>query len=74
MSTAEIADNRWEVEATKVEATNPAGLMQLVLVAVFGVFFVGVALVALYSLVAGPQESEMEQMFKKQAPAAAPAQ
>lgn len=69
MSTAEIADNRWEVEATKVEATNPAGIAQLVLVAVFGVFFAGVALVAVYSLFAGPQESNMEQMFKNKAPA-----
>lgn len=64
MSTAEIADNRWEVEATKVETTNPAGLAQLILVAVFSLFFVGVALVAVYSLFAGPQEGSMEEMFK----------
>lgn len=66
MSTAEIADNRWEVEATKVQATDPAGLAQLILVAIFSVFFVGVALVAVYSLFAGPQEGSMEQMFKNQ--------
>lgn len=73
MSTAEIADNRWEVEATKVEATNPAGLAQLILVGIFSVFFVGVALVAVYSLFAGPSEGSMEEMFKNQ-PAAGAAQ
>ena len=39
MSAAEIADNRWEVAATKPPVTSPAGLAQIILMGGFAAFF-----------------------------------
>ena len=65
MSAADIADNRWEREAAKPEITTASGLAQLSLVGVFSVFFVGVVLVSIYSIIAGPQESDLERRFRE---------
>lgn len=40
MSAAEIADNRWEVQATKPPVTSVAGIAQILLMSGFGLFFV----------------------------------
>lgn len=39
MSAAEIADNRWELKATKPPITSPAGLAQIILMGGFAAFF-----------------------------------
>lgn len=39
MSTSEIADNKWEVQASKPQVANAAGLMQIMLMVGFvGIF------------------------------------
>jgi hypothetical protein len=40
MSAAEIADNRWELQATKPPVTSPGGIAQILLMGGFAVFFV----------------------------------
>lgn len=40
MSAAEIADNRWEVSASKAPITSPAGIGMLLVMSGFGLFFV----------------------------------
>ncbi len=40
MSAAEIADNRWELSATKPPVTSIAGISQILLMSGFGLFFV----------------------------------
>lgn len=39
MSAAEIADNKWELTATKPPTTTPAGMAQIALMGFFGLFF-----------------------------------
>jgi len=39
MSAADIADNKWELTATKPPLTTPAGLAQIALMGFFGLFF-----------------------------------
>lgn len=39
MSAAEIADNKWEVQATKAPTTTPAGIAQILLMGGFAAFF-----------------------------------
>ncbi len=40
MSAAEIADNRWELQATKPPVTSAAGIAQIILMSGFALFFV----------------------------------
>lgn len=40
MSAAEIADNRWEVAATKPPIASPGGIGLLVVMSLFALFFV----------------------------------
>lgn len=49
MSAAEIADNKWELQATKPPLGTLAGVMQILLMAGFASFFVWIVI---YSVVA----------------------
>jgi len=40
MSASEIADNRWELSATKPPVTSAGGIAQILLMSGFGLFFV----------------------------------
>ncbi|MBV1859165.1 MAG: hypothetical protein KUG77_12195 [Nannocystaceae bacterium] len=42
MSAAEIADNRWELSATKPPTTSPAGIGLLMVMSLFALFFVSI--------------------------------
>ncbi len=51
MSAAEIADNRWEVSATKPPVTTAAGLAQILLMSGFGLFFVWIMIGSVMGMV-----------------------
>lgn len=79
MSAAEIADNKWEAESTKPPIITPGGLAQILLMGLFGLFFVFILINSVIAIVTPHQESDLESQYKEKlgsgegAPAEAPA-
>ena len=76
MSAAEIADNKWEVSATKPPVGSAGGIAQILLMGGFAVFFVWIVVGSVIAIVTPKSEGlagEYEKM-KKQDAAAAPAE
>lgn len=79
MSAAEIADNKWEVESTKPQIANPAGIAQLLLFGGFAAFFGYILIFSLIGMFSAKEESDLAGKFShmddaKAAPAEAPAE
>ena len=64
MSSAEIADNRWELSATKPPVTSPAGLAQILLMAGFGLFFVYILVGSVQGIIMPKTESSIAKQFE----------
>ncbi len=74
MSAAEIADNRWELQATKPPLTSAAGLAQIILMSGFALFFVWILVGSVQGMIM-PKTEGLAGEYKNlnQAGAAAPA-
>jgi len=51
MSASEIADNRWELKATKPPVTSPGGLAQIVLMSLFALIFLWIMVGAVQGII-----------------------
>lgn len=56
MSAAEIADNKWELQATKPPVGSLAGLMQILLMTGFALFFVWIVAFSAIAIVTPKNE------------------
>ena len=56
MSAAEIADNKWELQATKAPVGTMAGLLQILLMSGFAVFFVWIVIFSVVAIVTPKKE------------------
>jgi hypothetical protein len=66
MSAAEIADNKWELQAAKPPVGSLTGLMQILLMAGFGIFFVWIVIFSIIAIVTPKKEgSGLEGQFEK---------
>lgn len=81
MSTAEIGDNKWEVQASKPPVATAAGLLQLLMIGAFALIFGWITFNSILGIVTPKKNdvSSIEKQFSKDAPAgsepaAAPAQ
>lgn len=76
MSTAEIADNKWEVQASKPPVATIGGLMQLLMISGFaGLFGYLTVMSIIGAITPKPEANHIEKGFGQggSAPAAAPA-
>lgn len=60
MSVAEIADNRWEVEAAKAPVKGPVALAQMGFILAFSILILGIMAMAVMGTLRGPQQTELE--------------
>jgi hypothetical protein len=63
MSLAEIQDNKWEVQASKVQIMTPAGIGMLVMMTAFTLFF---GWVMVFSVMGSFTEAKTMDFDKKQ--------
>jgi hypothetical protein len=63
MSVAEIQDNKWEVQASKVQIMTPQGLGLILMMGAFVLFFVWVTI---YSVIGAFTETSTMDFDKKQ--------
>jgi len=72
MSSSEIADNKWEVEASKPPVTNAGAISQIVLIGTLTLFFAYILVMSAVGLFSGPSENSLEEQYKNlnKAPAA----
>lgn len=56
MSAAEIADNKWELQATKAPVGTTAGLMQLLLMTGFAIFFLWIVSFSVIAIITPKKE------------------
>lgn len=63
MSVAEIQDNKWEVQASKVQLGTPGSIGMLIMMAAFVGFFVWIAI---YSVVGAFTDTSTMDFDKKQ--------
>lgn len=77
MSTAEIADNKWEVEASKPPIATPGGIMQLVVITFFAGLFAWMMVFTVQGIFGATRETLADKYGRltvdgKPAPAGAP--
>jgi hypothetical protein len=66
MSAAEIADNKWELQAAKAPVGTFGGLMQLLLMTGFALFFVWIVGFSVIAIITPPNEdSGLASEFQK---------
>ncbi|WAS95512.1 hypothetical protein [Nannocystis punicea] len=76
MSTAEISDNKWELEASRPPIGTTTGVLQIVVIAVFAGLFVWMLSFALRGIFGAQRETLADQYGRLTVdgkPAAAPA-
>jgi hypothetical protein len=74
MSSAEIADNRWELSATKPPVTSAGGIAQIILMSLFSLIFVWIVIGAIQGLIMPKSEGlagEYKNLNATEAPAEA---
>lgn len=64
MSASEIADNRWELSATKPPVTSAAGIAQILLMSGFGLFFVYILIGSIQGMIMPKTESSIAKQFE----------
>ena len=75
MSSAEIADNKWEVSSTKAPVGSASGIAQILLMGGFAVFFVWIVIGSVIAIVTPKGEGlagEYDKMKSGDAAAATP--
>jgi hypothetical protein len=61
MSTAEIADNKWEVEASKPPVSSFGGILQIVVVTAFSAMFAWMLLFTVQGIFGSKRETLADQ-------------
>ncbi|MBX7079168.1 MAG: hypothetical protein K1X88_08295 [Nannocystaceae bacterium] len=77
MSTAEIADNKWEVQASKPPVASAGGLLNLLMIIGFTALFIYITAMSVVAIVTPKSDNSLENQYKnmnKSAPTEAPAQ
>jgi hypothetical protein len=74
MSAAEIADNKWETEASKPQLFTPGSIAQLIMMVGFSLFFAYILVFSVIGLFSEKQESDLGSKFSKMNAAEAPAE
>lgn len=77
MSTAEIADNKWEVQASKPPVASAGGLLNLLMIIGFTALFIYITAMSVVAIVTPKSGNSLENQYKnmnKTAPTEAPAQ
>ncbi len=77
MSSAEIGNNKWELDASRPPVLTPFGMAQIGIIGVFGLFFGWMLLQAVVAIVTPHEKSDLEKRIggmNEAAPAAAPAE
>jgi len=64
MSTAEIADNKWEVEATKAPVATIPGLAQILLFTGFVLLFGYILAMSVVAIITPKKESSLGEAYK----------
>jgi hypothetical protein len=72
MSTSEIADNKWELEAVKPPTTTFAGICQIMLIGGFSLIFVYILQGSLVGMFGATRDGGMAQTYGKMSHEAAP--
>lgn len=77
MSTAEIADNKWELEASKPPIATPGGLLQIAVIGLFAALFAWMMSFAVQGIFGAKRDTLADQYGRltvdgKPAPEAAP--
>ncbi|MDC0720875.1 hypothetical protein [Nannocystis bainbridge] len=78
MSISEIADNKWELEASKAPIATPGGVLQILVITFFAGLFAWMVVFAFQGIFGARRDSLADQYGRltvdgKPAPAAAPA-
>lgn len=78
MSTPEIADNKWELEASKPPVSTPGGILQILVITFFAGLFAWMVLFAFQGIFGARRDTLADQYGRltvdgKPPPAAAPA-
>jgi hypothetical protein len=64
MSAAEIADNRWELSASKPPITTASGLFQILLMAGFALFFGWIIMASVVAIVTPNRGGGLAEQYK----------
>ena len=64
MSSSEIADNKWELEASKAPVATMAGLAQIVVFIGFVVLFGYILSMSVVAIITPKKESSLGEMYK----------
>ncbi len=73
MSSSEIADNKWELEASKPPITTPGALAQIVIVGSFSLVFLWILSFSVLGIVS-PKKKTMADKYGEMNAEAAPAE
>ena len=65
MSAAEIADNKWELSATKAPIGDAASIAQLILMSAFALLFLGIAVFSVIAIVGPKAEGSLAEDYSK---------
>ncbi len=65
MSASEIADNKWEVDASKPKLTQPASIAQIVMMGGFAAFFAYIIIFSLVGMFSEKKESDLADKYSK---------
>jgi len=65
MSAAEIADNKWESDSTKPPVITAAGIAQILLMGMFGLFFLYILIMSVVGIVTPHEDGALEQKYKE---------
>jgi hypothetical protein len=72
MSSSEIADNKWELQASKPQMATPGGIMQIILMLGFiGVFGYLIVFSIIGAVTPKNEDAGLEAQFKNMKPAGA---
>lgn len=63
MSAAEIADNKWELSATKAPVGSASGIAQMLLMGGFAVFFVWIIVFSIIAIVTPKAEGGLADQY-----------
>lgn len=74
MSAAEIADNKWELTATKPPVTTVAGIAQITLMGCFGLFFLWIVGASAIAIVTPSKGGGLAQQYTDMKTEGTPAQ
>lgn len=61
---SEIADNKWEVQASKPPVATAGGMLQLLMIAGFAGLFVYIAIMSVVAITTPKAGNSLEEQFK----------